>query len=194
MRKKLMVFFICAAMTASFITGCAGSTGGSSTTSEESSAAVDDNVVYGRVTAVNVKEITYEILTRDENSVPKEMPEGSFRPDAGERGEKAEKMPEGSFRPDAGEKGEKPADAPDGRGMAGGFSSTGETATVTVEDNVTVQSAGRDKAAETASIDDITEGTIIELTYTGESLSTITVYLNDGRGGNKDNMDSAATA
>jgi hypothetical protein len=218
MRKRVLTLTMCAAMAAMLITGCGS--GSSDTTSESSAISsstdisnqMNENVVYGKVTAVNGQEITYEVLEQDENARSKgekpegsaapdgekpEMPEGSAAPD-GEAPEKPDgsaapdgEMPEGSAAPD-GEKPEMPegSAAPDGEmqgGGMGGFTSTGEEKTLTVEDSTKICFISRDGNTQEAALSDITEGTIIQLQYSDEEeLTEIDIPNMDSKGG-KDN-------
>ncbi|MBU5478970.1 hypothetical protein KQI69_07100 [Eubacterium sp. MSJ-13] len=165
-------------------------------------AEESEYTVYGKVTSVsNDGKVTYEVLSKDENmpQMPQgsgapdakdgekpQMPQGSGAPDA-KNGEKPQ-MPQGSTAPDA-KNGEKPqmpqgSGAPDGKnGGIPGFKSTGETATVTLSDDVTVQKSGMDQTKTDASVSDIKKGSIIGLAFDGDNVTKVLIREDSGRGG-----------
>ena len=146
------------------------------------SAEVSEYTIYGKVKSVSDDgKITYEVLSRDENQPQK--PHGSGAPDA-KNGEKPQK-PHGSGAPDAknGEKPQKPhgSGAPDAKGGMPGFKSTGETSTVTLGDNVTVQKAGMSQEKTDASVSDIKKGCIIEIALDGDNVSKVLIREETGK-------------
>lgn len=128
------------------LTGCGSSTGTSDSSDIVSSVAgsseelKNDNIVFAKVTKVSGKDITYEILERDEST----KPEGSAKPD-----------------------GNAPAQGGHGDGMRG-FQSTGETKTVTVDDSIKICYVEQQGGTSEASLSDISEGTMIQLQYSDE--------------------------
>ena len=172
-------------------------------------AEVSEYTIYGKVKSVSDDgKITYEVLSKDENQP--QMPQGSGAPDA-KNGEKPQKpqgsgapdakngekpqMPQGSGAPDA-KNGEKPqmpqgSGAPDAKGGMPGFKSTGETSTVTLGDNVTVQKAGRNQEKTDASVADIKKGCIIEIALDGDNVSKVLIREETGK--NAKNTDKKAS-
>lgn len=150
------------------LTGCGSSTGTSDSSDIVSSVAgsseelKNDNIVFAKVTKVSGKDITYEILERDESAKPEgeapAQPEGSAKPEG-----KAPAQPEGSAKPD----GNAPAQGGHGDGMRG-FQSTGETKTVTVDDSIKICYVEQQGGTSEASLSDISEGTMIQLQYSDE--------------------------
>ena len=142
------------------LTGCGSSTGTSDSSDIVSSVAgsseelKNDNIVFAKVTKVSGKDITCEILERDEST----KPEGSDKPEGG-----APAQPEGSAKPD----GNAPAQGGHGDGMRG-FQSTGETKTVTVDDSIKICYVEQQGGTSEASLSDISEGTMIQLQYSDE--------------------------
>lgn len=163
------------------------------------SAEVSEYTIYGKVKSVSDDgKITYEVLSRDEKQP--QMSQGSGAPDA-KNGEKPQKpqgsgatdvkngekpqMPQESGAPDA-KNGEKPqmpqgSGAPDAKGGIPGFKSTGETSTVTLGDNVTVQKAGMNQEKTDASVSDIKKGCIIEIALDGDSVSKVLIREETGK-------------
>ena len=204
MRKRFLAMVMGLVLTVSMITGCSGkdssdssyntassdaassSDDASSSNSDNSnsyaSAEVSEYTIYGKVKSVSDDgKITYEVLSRDENQPQK--PHGSGAPDA-KNGEKPQ-MPQGSGAPDA-KNGEKPqmpqgSGAPDAKGGMPGFKSTGETSTVTLGDNVTVQKAGMSQEKTDASVSDIKKGCIIEIALDGDSVSKVLIREETGK-------------
>lgn len=174
MRKKIAKITVGALMAGLLLTGCGSSTGTSDSSDIVSSVAgsseelKNDNIVFAKVTKVNGKDITCEILERDESTKPEEsakpdgeapaQPEGSAKPDG-----EAPAQPEGSAKPD----GNAPAQGGHGDGMRG-FQSTGETKTVTVDDSIKICYVEQQGGTSEASLSDISEGTMIQLQYSDE--------------------------
>lgn len=198
MKKRFLAVVMGLVITVSMITGCseknssdsssntASSDAASSSNSDNSnsytSAEVSEYTIYGKVKSVSDDgKITYEVLSRDENQPQK--PHGSGAPDA-KNGEKPQK-PHGSGAPDAknGEKPQKPhgSGAPDAKGGMPGFKSTGETSTVTLGDNVTVQKAGMNQEKTDASVSDIKKGCIIEIALDGDNVSKVLIREETGK-------------
>ncbi len=204
MKKRFLAVVMGLVLTVSMITGCSGkdssdssyntassdaassSDDASSSNSDNSnsyaSAEVSEYTIYGKVKSVSDDgKITYEVLSRDENQPQK--PHGSGAPDA-KNGEKPQK-PHGSGAPDAknGEKPQKPhgSGAPDAKGGMPGFKSTGETSTVTLGDNVTVQKAGMSQEKTDASVSDIKKGCIIEIALDGDNVSKVLIREETGK-------------
>ena len=204
MKKRFLAVVMGLVLTVSMITGCSGkdssdssyntassdaassSDDASSSNSDNSnsyaSAEVSEYTIYGKVKSVSDDgKITYEVLSRDENQPQK--PHGSGAPDA-KNGEKPQ-MPQGSGAPDA-KNGEKPqmpqgSGAPDAKGGMPGFKSTGETSTVTLGDNVTVQKAGMSQEKTDASVSDIKKGCIIEIALDGDNVSKVLIREETGK-------------
>lgn len=167
---------------------------------QKSSDKKDENTVYGKITKVDGNTITYEVLERQDNGA---MPQGSGAPDGASKPEgtpPAQKdnsnsnsdqqqsdssntnsdqkpegtppaKPEGSADPQA-------SGAPQGKDDKGkgGFSSTGETQTLTVSDDTTIKIVTmKDGSADTSdgSVSDLTKGTMIQIQYTDSSKKTI---------------------
>lgn len=190
MRKRFLAMVMGLVLTVSMITGCSGkdSSDSSSNTASSSeasssddasssdsdnsnssdsytSAEVSEYTIYGKVKSVSDDgKITYEVLSRDEKQP--QMPQGSGAPDA-KNGEKPQK-PQGSGAPDA-------------KGGIPGFKSTGETSTVTLGDNVTVQKAGMNQEKTDASVSDIKKGCIIEIALDGDSVSKVLIREETGK-------------
>ncbi len=188
MRKKIAKLTVGALMAGLLLTGCGSSTGTSDSSDIVSSVAgsseelKNDNIVFAKVTKVSGKDITCEILERDESTKPEgsakpdgeapAQPEGSAKPDgeapaqpegsAKPEGE-APAQPEGSAKPD----GNAPAQGGHGDGMRG-FQSTGETKTVTVDDSIKICYVEQQGGTSEASLSDISEGTMIQLQYSDE--------------------------
>lgn len=174
MRKKIAKITVGALMAGLLLTGCGSSTGTSDSSDIVSSVAgsseelKNDNIVFAKVTKVSGKDITYEILERDESTKPEgsakpdgeapAQPEGSAKPE-----EEAPAQPEGSAKPD----GNAPAQGGHGDGMRG-FQSTGETKTVTVDDSIKICYVEQQGGTSEASLSDISEGTMIQLQYSDE--------------------------
>lgn len=204
MKKRFLAVVMGLVITVSMITGCSeknssdsssntassdaasSSDSASSSNSDNSnsytSAEVSEYTIYGKVKSVSDDgKITYEVLSRDENQPQK--PHGSGAPDA-KNGEKPQK-PHGSGAPDAknGEKPQKPqgSGAPDAKGGMPGFKSTGETSTVTLGDNVTVQKAGMNQEKTDASVSDIKKGCIIEIALDGDNVSKVLIREETGK-------------
>lgn len=204
MKKRFLAVVMGLVLTVSMITGCSGkdssdssyntassdaassSDDASSSNSDNSnsyaSAEVSEYTIYGKVKSVSDDgKITYEVLSRDENQPQK--PHGSGAPDA-KNGEKPQK-PHGSGAPNAknGEKPQKPhgSGAPDAKGGMPGFKSTGETSTVTLGDNVTVQKAGMSQEKTDASVSDIKKGCIIEIALDGDNVSKVLIREETGK-------------
>lgn len=190
MRKRFLAMVMGLVLTVSMITGCSGkdSSDSSSNTASSSeasssddasssdsdnsnssdsytSAEVSEYTIYGKVKSVSDDgKITYEVLSRDEKQP--QMPQGSGAPDA-KNGEKPQK-PQGSGALDA-------------KGGIPGFKSTGETSTVTLGDNVTVQKAGMNQKKTDASVSDIKKGCIIEIALDGDSVSKVLIREETGK-------------
>ena len=190
MRKRFLAMVMGLVLTVSMITGCSGkdSSDSSSNTASSSeasssddasssdsdnsnssdsytSAEVSEYTIYGKVKSVSDDgKITYEVLSRDEKQL--QMPQESGAPDA-KNGEKPQ-MPQGSGAPDA-------------KGGIPGFKSTGETSTVTLGDNVTVQKAGMNQEKTDASVSDIKKGCIIEIALDGDSVSKVLIREETGK-------------
>lgn len=187
MKKRFLAVVMGLVLTVSMITGCSGkdsSDSSSNTTSSSevsssddasssnsdnsnsyTSAEVSEYTIYGKVKSVSDDgKITYEVLSRDENQPQK--PHGSGAPDA-KNGEKPQK-PHGSGAPDA-------------KGGMPGFKSTGETSTVTLGDNVTVQKAGMSQKKTDASVSDIKKGCIIEIALDGDNVSKVLIREETGK-------------
>ena len=187
MKKRFLAVVMGLVLTVSMITGCSGkdssdssyntassdaassSDDASSSNSDNSnsyaSAEVSEYTIYGKVKSVSDDgKITYEVLSRDENQPQK--PHGSGAPDA-KNGEKPQ-MPHGSGAPDA-------------KGGMPGFKSTGETSTVTLGDNVTVQKAGMSQEKTDASVSDIKKGCIIEIALDGDNVSKVLIREETGK-------------
>ena len=187
MKKRFLAVVMGLVLTVSMITGCSGkdssdssyntassdaassSDDASSSNSDNSnsyaSAEVSEYTIYGKVKSVSDDgKITYEVLSRDENQPQK--PQGSGAPDA-KNGEKPQK-PHGSGAPDA-------------KGGMPGFKSTGETSTVTLGDNVTVQKAGMSQEKTDASVSDIKKGCIIEIALDGDNVSKVLIREETGK-------------
>lgn len=181
MKKRFLAVVMGLVITVSMITGCseknssdsssntASSDAASSSNSDNSnsytSAEVSEYTIYGKVKSVSDDgKITYEVLSRDENQPQK--PHGSGAPDA-KNGEKPQK-PQGSGAPDA-------------KGGMPGFKSTGETSTVTLGDNVTVQKAGINQEKTDASVSDIKKGCIIEIALDGDNVSKVLIREETGK-------------
>lgn len=190
MRKRFLAMVMGLVLTVSMITGCSGkdSSDSSSNTASSSeasssddasssdsdnsnssdsytSAEVSEYTIYGKVKSVSDDgKITYEVLSRDEKQP--QMPQESGAPDA-KNGEKPQ-MPQGSGAPDA-------------KGGIPGFKSTGETSTVTLGDNVTVQKAGMNQEKTDASVSDIKKGCIIEIALDGDSVSKVLIREETGK-------------
>ncbi len=187
MKKRFLAVVMGLVLTVSMITGCSGkdssdssyntassdaassSDDASSSNSDNSnsyaSAEVSEYTIYGKVKSVSDDgKITYEVLSRDENQPQK--PHGSGAPDA-KNGEKPQK-PHGSGAPDA-------------KGGMPGFKSTGETSTVTLGDNVTVQKAGMSQEKTDASVSDIKKGCIIEIALDGDNVSKVLIREETGK-------------
>lgn len=204
MKKRFLAVVMGLVLTVSMITGCSGkdssdssyntassdaasssddtSSSNSDNSNSYASAEVSEYTIYGKVKSVSDDgKITYEVLSRDENQPQK--PHGSGAPDA-KNGEKPQK-PHGSGAPDAknGEKPQKPhgSGAPDAKGGMPGFKSTGETSTVTLGDNVTVQKAGMSQEKTDASLSDIKKGCIIEIALDGDNVSKVLIREETGK-------------
>lgn len=199
MKKRFLAVVMGLVITVSMITGCSGknssdsssntassdaasSSSNSDNSNSYTSAEVSEYTIYGKVKSVSDDgKITYEVLSRDENQPQK--PHGSGAPDA-KNGEKPQK-PHGSGAPDAknGEKPQKPhgSGAPDAKGGMPGFKSTGETSTVTLGDNVTVQKAGMSQEKTDASVSDIKKGCIIEIALDGDNVSKVLIREETGK-------------
>lgn len=174
-------------------------------------AEESEYTVYGKVTSVSDDgKVTYEVLSKDENmpQMPQgsgapdakdgekpQMPQGSGAPDA-KNGEKPQ-MPQGSGAPDA-KNGEKPqmpqgSGAPDGKnGGIPGFKSTGETATVTLGDDVTVQKSGMDQTKTDDSVSDIKKGSIIGLAFDGDNVTKVLIREDSGKSDDSQNKDASS--
>ena len=177
----------------------------------DTNAEESEYTVYGKVTSVsNDGKVTYEVLSKDENMPPMpqgsgapdakdgekpQMPQGSGAPDA-KNGEKPQ-MPQGSGAPDA-KNGEKPqmpqgSGAPDGKnGGIPGFKSTGETATVTLSDDVTVQKSGMDQTKTDASVSDIKKGSIIGLAFDGDNVTKVLIREDSGKSDDSQNQNTSS--
>lgn len=183
MRKKIAKFTLGMLMGALLLTGCKDSKSSSDTSGVGSTSSAEGNeeqIVYARVTKVDGSKIEYEILEQDKDAKPDgeapAQPEGSAKPDG-----EPPAQPEGSARPD----GEPPAQPegsarPDGEAPKGGdmmgFQSTGETGTITVKDSVKICYVEREGGTSEASLQDISEGTMIQLQYSEENeLSEIAI-------------------
>lgn len=181
MKKRFLAVVMGLVITVSMITGCseknssdsssntASSDAASSSNSDNSnsytSAEVSEYTIYGKVKSVSDDgKITYEVLAKEENQP--QMPQGSGAPDA-KNGEKPQ-MPQGSGAPDA-------------KGGMPGFKSTGETSTVTLGDNVTVQKAGMSQEKTDASVSDIKKGCIIEIALDGDNVSKVLIREETGK-------------
>lgn len=192
MRKRFLAMVMGLVLTVSMITGCSGkdssdSSSNTASSSEVSSsddasssnsdsdnsnssenytnAEVNEYTIYGKVKSVSDDgKITYEVLAKEENQP--QMPQGSGAPDA-KNGEKPQ-MPQGSGALDA-------------KGGMPGFKSTGETSTVTLGDNVTVQKAGMSQEKTDASVSDIKKGCIIEIALDGDNVSKVLIREETGK-------------
>lgn len=192
MRKRFLAMVMGLVLTVSMITGCSGKDSSDSSSNTDSSsevsssddasssnsdsdnsnssenytnAEVNEYTIYGKVKSVSDDgKITYEVLAKEENQP--QMPQGSGAPDA-KNGEKPQ-MPQGSGAPDA-------------KGGMPGFKSTGETSTVTLGDNVTVQKAGMSQEKTDASVSDIKKGCIIEIALDGDNVSKVLIREETGK-------------
>lgn len=182
MKKRFLAVVMGLVITVSMITGCseknssdsssntassdaASSSSNSDNSNSYTSAEVSEYTIYGKVKSVSDDgKITYEVLSRDENQPQK--PQGSGAPDA-KNGEKPQK-PQGSGAPDA-------------KGGMPGFKSTGETSTVTLGDNVTVQKAGMNQEKTAASVSDIKKGCIIEIVLDSDNVSKVLIREDAGK-------------
>ena len=185
MRRKYVALTLGLVMTGMLLGGCGNSKDTGSTADiasskdatassspsadQKSSDKKDENTVYGKITKVEGNTITYEVLERQDNGA---MPQGSKAPDGASKPEGTPPAkPEGSADPQA-------SGAPQGKDDKGkgGFSSTGETQTLTVSDDTTIKIVTmKDGSADSSdgSVSDLTKGTMIQIQYTDSSKKTI---------------------
>lgn len=204
MRRKYAALTLGFVLTGMLLGGC-GSTKDTSSTAEiasskdaaassspssdqKSSDKKDENTVYGKITKVDGNTITYEVLERQDNggrpqdngakdgaSKPEGTPPAQKDNSSSNSDRKVEgtppAKPDGSANPQA-------SGAPqqgDDKGK-GGFSSTGETKTLTVSDDTTVKFVTmKQGSADTSdgSISDLTKDTMIQIQYTDSDQKTI---------------------
>lgn len=220
MRRKYVALTLGVVMTGMLLVGCGSSTDNASSadiasskdassSSDSTTDAASENTVYGKVTKVDGSTITYEVMERGEKGEKPSgsaMPEGSGAPDG--EAPSASGAPDENAKPDG-----TPPAQPDGSAMpqgsgapddnakrgGGGFTSTGETKTLTVEDDTTIKivSMKQDSADATdGSISDITEGVMIQIQYTDEDQTTIK-EIDISNMGNRSDMkkeDASASA
>ncbi len=185
MRRKYVALTLGLVMTGMLLGGCGNSKDTGSTadiasskdaaassspsTDQKSFDKKDENTVYGKITKADGNTITYEVLERQDNGA---MPQGSKAPGGASKPEGTPPAkPEGSADSQAG-------GAPQGKDDKGkgGFSSTGETQTLTVSDDTTIKIVTmKDGSADKSdgSISDLTKGTMIQIQYTDSSKKTI---------------------
>lgn len=197
MRRKYVAFTLGVVMTGMLLAGCGGSTDNASSadiaSSKDASSSSDsdtsdtsnENTIYGKVTKVDGSTITYEVMERSgggEKPTGSARPQGSSAPDGEAPSESG--TPDENAKPD----GTPPAQpdgsampqgsgAPSGKGQrGGGFASTGETKTLTVEDDTTIKivsmKQGESEATD-GSLSDIAVDTMIQIQYTDSDLTTI---------------------
>ncbi len=177
-------------------------------------ATADNTTVYGKVTKISGSKITIEVLTRDTSvgggQGGRQMPSGSGAPDGGQKpsGSGAPdggQKPSGTGAPDGGQQpsssGQPSGDqksmpstsgspskgkmGKNSDGMMFGYTDTGKKQTITISDDITIQSISMDQTATDATTDDITKGCIIQITYNNEDKETITsVAIMNMSGGN----------
>jgi len=148
----------------------------------------EEVTVSGEVVSITDNSLTLAVGT--EKTMDKgEMPDESM-PDSGDMPN--EDMPESGDIP-SGERpsGEKPSGdmSSDGE-MLSMLDLTGEELTITIDEN-TVITSGNGDASEEVSISDISEGTVVSITYDESSMTAATITIKSmsfggGGGGNRD--------
>ena len=167
-KKYLSILIVCLMLT---LVACSPSENTTVQSSEEVT-------VLGEVVSITDNSLTLAVGT--EKTMDKgEMPDESM-PDSGD-------MPSGE-RPS----GEKPSGdmSSDGE-MLSMLDLTGEELTITIDEN-TVITSGNGDASEEVSISDISEGTVVSITYDESSMTAATITIKSmsfgggGGGGNRD--------
>ncbi len=180
MRKKILSILLATMVVSFAATGCGSSqsaaeNSSSATSSQQSdtSASVDENTVYGKVTKADGNNITYEVLTKDENSQPPQKPDGDATTsnDSDSDNSTEKKNPSGEEPPQMSE-GEKPKDG-DRKMM--GYTSTGESSSVEIADSISVQSVDIPGSTSDISVSEIAEGDVVQITYDGDAIAKVLV-------------------
>lgn len=167
------------------------------TDSSQSESAQDDNAITGQVTAIDGNTITLALGERaarpDGDFMPPEngeKPSGNGGGDTLQTGDNDETAASGDNSsattsgadggtPPSGESGGTP---PSGNGGSpGGLTLTGEEKTITIDDSTTITKDSMGQSSE-ATIDDITDGSILTVVMDGETVVSITI--SDFGGGN----------
>lgn|GEM_PF-2055355 len=180
-KKYLSILMVCLMLT---LVACSPSENTTVQSSEEVT-------VLGEVVSITDNSLTLAVGT--EKTMDKgEMPDESM-PDSGDMPN--EDMPESGDIP-SGERpsGEKPSGdmSSDGE-MLSMLDLTGEELTITIDEN-TVITSGNGDASEEVSISDISEGTVVSITYDESSMMAATITIKSmsfdggggGGGGNRD--------
>lgn len=204
MKNKLITLLLCITVSCTLIGGCqssSGSTQNSSantsssgaetdakTDSSQSESTQDDNAITGQVTAIDGNTITLALGERaarpDGDFTPPEngeKPSGNGGGDTLQTGDNDETAASGdnSSATTSGDDGGTP---PSGNGGGpGGLTLTGEEKTITIDDSTTITKDSMGQSSE-ATIDDITDGSILTVVMDGETVVSITI--SDFGGGN----------
>ena len=189
-KKYLSILMVCLMLT---LVACSSS----EDTTVQSSEKV---TVSGEVVSITDNSLTLAVGT--EKTMDKgEMPDESM-PDSGDMPD--ESMPDSGDMPneDMPESGDMPSgERPSGEKPSGDMSSdgemlsmldlTGEELTITIDEN-TVITSGNGDASEEVSISDISEGTVVSITYDESSMTAATITIKSmsfgggAGGGNRD--------
>lgn len=177
MKNKLITLLLCVTVSCTLLGGCQSSSGSiqnnstnSSSSSVETDAKTSDSTPIERTQDDNA--ITGQVTAIDGNTITLALGERAARPD-------------GDFTPP--ENGEKPTDdnggtPPSGNGGGpGGLTLTGEEKTITIDDSTGITKDSMGQSSE-ASMDDITEGSVLTLVMDGETV--VSIMISDFGGGN----------
>lgn len=182
-KKSLSILIVCLMLV---LAGC--SSNANETTAIQSS---EGNTVSGEVVSITDDSLTLAVGTEKEMEEGREMPEGESMPDRGdlESGE----MPEGESMPDRGdlESGEMPeGDMPSGGEMPSMLDLTGEELTIAIDENTVITSGGGDNSEE-AGISDMSEGSVVSVTYDESSMTATAITIKSmGFGGGSPDKES----
>ena len=214
MKNKLIALLLCVTVSCTLLGGCQSSLGNAQNDSSGSSSNVetgaetadgsqsettrDNNAITGQVTAIDGNTITLALGERaarpDGDSTPPGNGEKPSEPTSGDAVQTEDSDGTGGTPP-SGDNGGTP---PSGNGGGpGGLTLTGEEKSITIDESTTITKDSMGQSSD-ATIDDITDGTILTVIMDGETVVSVTISdfgggNGGGRGGKMNDVTEEST-
>lgn len=205
MKNKLIALLLCVTVSCTLLGGCQSSLGNAQNDSSGSSSNVetgaetadssqsettrDDNAITGQVTAIDGNTITLALGERaarpDGDSTPPGNGEKPSEPTSGDAVQTEDSDGTGGTPPSG------------NGGGPGGLTLTGEEKSITIDESTTITKDSMGQSSD-ATIDDITDGTILTVIIDGETVVSVTISdfgggNGGGRGGKMNDVTEEST-